>query len=139
MSAELARLQAERRRLQKQAWAEEKTARGRREGAWRVAMIAFCHIPMAGEAIAQAVLRMYGVCMDVDVAECTLQIEKRFLETPVDKLAQWLDWTGGTPQAALMEAKRIMEDVRLLSWVQSQNSAQGTSPLPQFVWEKRCF
>ena len=77
--------------------------------------------------------------MDVDVAECTLQIEKRFLETPVDKLAQWLDWTGDTPQAELMEAKRIVEDVRLLSWVQSQNSAQGVSPLPQFVWEKRCF
>ena len=77
--------------------------------------------------------------MDVDVAECTLEMEKRFLDTPVDKLAQWLDWTGDTPQAELMEAKRIVEDVRLLSWVQSQNSAQGVSPLPQFVWEKRCF
>ena len=77
--------------------------------------------------------------MDVDVADCTLEIEKRFLETPVDKLAEWLDWTGDTLQAELMEAKRIVEDVRLLSWVQSQNSAQGVSPLPQFAKEKRCF
>ena len=57
----------------------------------------------------------------------------------MDKLAQWLDWTGDTLQAELMEAKRIVEDVRLLSWVRSQNRTQGVSPLPQLVWEKRCF
>ena len=95
VSAKLARLQAERRRLQKQAWHKEKTSRGRRERAWRVATIAFCHVPTAGEAIATAVLRIYGACMDVDIAECTLGIEKRFLETPVEKLAEWLDWTWG--------------------------------------------
>ena len=77
--------------------------------------------------------------MDVNVAECTLEIQKRFLETPVDKLAEWLEWTGDTLQAELMEAKRIVEDVKLLSWVRSQNSAPGVSPLPQFVWEKRCL
>ena len=133
VSADLARLQAQRRRLQKQAWDAEKTRRGRRERAWRVATIAFCHVPTAGEAIATAVLRKYGVCMDVDVAECILEIEKRYLETPVDKLTQWLGWTGVTQQAELMEAKRIVKDVRLLSWVQAQNSARGVSPLPQFV------
>ena len=139
VSAKLARLQAERRRLQKQVWHTGKTSRGRRERAWRVATIAFCHVPTAGEAIATAVLRIYGACMDVDIAECTLGIEKRFLETPVDKLAQWLDRTGDTLQAELMEAKRIVEDVRLLSWVRSQNRTQGVSSLPQLVWEKRCF
>ena len=77
--------------MQKQAWDKEKTRRGWRERAWRVATIAFCHVPTAGEAIATAVLRRYRACMDVDVAECTLEIEKRFLETPVDKLAQWPD------------------------------------------------
>ena len=84
-------------------------------------------------------LRKYGDCIGVDVAECTFEIEKRFLETPVDKLAQWLDWTGDTQQAELMDAKRLVEDVSLLSWVQSKNCTQGVSPLPQFVWEKRCF
>ena len=57
----------------------------------------------------------------------------------MDKLAEWLKWTGDTLQAELMETKRIVEDVKLLSWVRSQNSAQGVSPLPQFVWEKRCL
>ena len=88
VSAKLARLQAERRRLQKQAWHKEKTSRGRRERAWRVATIAFCHVPTAGEAIVAAVLRKYGGCIGVDVAECALEIEARLLEAPVDKLAQ---------------------------------------------------
>ena len=77
--------------------------------------------------------------MDVDVHEFTLELEKWFLETPVDTLAQWLDWTGDTVQAELMEAKRFVDEVRLLSWVQSQNCIQGVSPLPQFVWEQRCL
>ena len=38
----------------------------------------------------------------------------------------------------LAEAKRLVEDVRLLSWVSTQNSAQGVAPPPGFVWEKRC-
>ena len=138
VSAELARVQAERRRLQKLTWDKEKTRRLRRERAWRVATIAFCHVPTAGEGIATAVLRKYGVCIEMDVAECTLEIEKRFLETPVDKLAQWLDWTADTPQAELEEARRLVEEVRLLSWVQAQSCTQGVSPPPQFVWEKRC-
>ena len=71
VSAELARLQAERRRLQKQAWDKGKTRRGRRERAWRVATIALCHVPIAGEGVATAVQRRYIFCMDVDVAECT--------------------------------------------------------------------
>ena len=29
-----------------------------------------------------------------------------------------------------------MDDVRLLDWIGEQNSAQGVSPPPQFVWEK---
>ena len=77
--------------------------------------------------------------MDVDVHEFTLELEKWFLETPVDTLAQWLDWTGDTLHAELMEAKRFVDEVRLLSWVQSQNCIQGVSPLLQFVWEQRCL
>ena len=71
VSAKLARLQAERRRRQKQARDKEQTRRGRRERAWRVATIALCQVPTAGEAIATAVQRRYKICMDVDVAECT--------------------------------------------------------------------
>ena len=92
VSAQLKHLQAERRRLEKQVRSKEKTGQLRRERAWRVATIAFCHVPTAGEEISKAVLRKYGDCIDMDVAQCTSEMEKRFLETPVDKLAQWLDW-----------------------------------------------
>ena len=138
VSAELVRVQAERRRLQKLAWDKEKTLRCRRERAWRVATISFCHVPNAGESIATAVTRKYGECIEMDIAECTMEIERRFLETPVNKLAQWLDWTGFISQGEVMEAKRLVEEIRLLSWVECQNSIQGISPPPPFVWEQRC-
>ena len=139
MNADLACLQAERRHLQKQAWDKGNSLRLRRERAWRVATIAFCHVPTAGEAIATSLLRKYGECIGMNIAACTFQIEKRFLEMAVDKLALVLDWTTDTPRGELAEAKRLVEEVRLLSWVQSQNCTQGVSPPPQFVWEKRCF
>ena len=140
MNAVLAGLQEERRHLQKQAWSKGNYIRLRRERAWRVATIAFCHVPTAGEAIATSLLRgKYGECIGMNIAACTFQIEKRFLEMPVDKLALVLDWTTDTPRGELAEAKRLVEEVRLLSWVTSQNCTQGVSPPPQFVWEKRCF
>ena len=76
--------------------------------------------------------------MDEDVATCTHEIETRFLETPVDTLAQWLDWSEDIPRTVRTEAQRLVEDARLLRWIGEQNSAQGVAPPPQFVWEKRC-
>ena len=111
----------------------------RREHAWRVATITFCHAPTTGEAIATSLLRKYEECIGMNIAACTFQIEKRFLEMPVDKLALVLDWTTDTPRGELAESKRLVEEVRLLSWVTSQNCTQGVSPPPQFVCDKRCF
>ena len=76
--------------------------------------------------------------MDDGVDTCTREIEDRFLKTPVDVLAQWLDWSGDVPRGTLAEAQRLVEDARLLSWVGEQNSAQGVAPPPQLVWEKQC-
>ena len=136
VSAQLKHLQAERRRLEKQARSKEKTGQLWRERAWCVVTIAFCHVPTAGEEISKAVLRKYGDCIDMDVAQCTSETEKRFLETPVDKLAQWLDWEADIPEAELLETKRFVEEVRLLAWVRAQNSVQGVSPPPLFVRDK---
>ena len=74
----------------------------------------------------------------MSVDECVMEIERRFLEAQVDDLAQWLEWTADASPAELLEAKRLVEDARLLAWVQDQNSKQGISPPPLFVWEKRC-
>ena len=103
VSAQLKHLQAERMRLEKQARSKEKTGQLWRERAWCVVTIAFCRVPTAGEEISKAVLRKYGDCIDMDVAQCTSEMEKRFLETPVDKLAQWLDWEADIPEAELLE------------------------------------
>ena len=85
---------------------------------------------MAGERIATALVSKYGDSIGTQVTECTLELEQRFLGTPVDTLAQWLDWMVDWPQAELLEAKRLVEEVRLLSWVHSQNSSQGVAPHP---------
>ena len=138
ISAELARVTAERTRLQRQAQKERSRRHKQREHAFLTATIAFCHEPTAGPTIAEATLRKYARVMDEDVATCTHEIETRFLETPVDTLAQWLDWSEDIPRTVRTEAQRLVEDARLLRWIGEQNSAQGVAPPPQFVWEKRC-
>ena len=139
VSAELVRVRAERRRMQKQALQRSWTQQENQERALRVATIACCHAPCASEAIATAIIRKYAAYMSGDVARCKEEIENRFLDTNVDQLAEWLDWTGDILQVDLIEAKRLVEEVSLLSWVHSQNCTQGVSPLPQFVWEQRCL
>ena len=124
--------------MQKQAQKERSRRHKQREHAFLTATIAFCHEPTAGPTIAKATLRKYGRVIEEDVASCMREVETRFLETPVDKLAQWLDWSEDIHRAVRTEAQRLVEDARLLRWVDQQNSAQGVAPPPQFVWEKRC-
>ena len=120
LAADLAHVTAERRRLQRQVQKQRAKLRGQREHALHAATIAFCHEPTAGATIARATLRKYAHCMDEDVDACTREIEDRFLQTPVDVLGQWLDWQGHIPPGTLAEAKRLVEDARLLSWVGDQ-------------------
>ena len=137
VAAELARNSAELTRLQRQAQRERARLRKQREHALLTATIAFCHEPNAGPTIAAAVKRKYARAVDEDADALTREIESRFLQTSVETLAQWLDWSdmSGTIQS---EAQRFLEDARLLNWIGEQNSAQGIAPPPQFVWEKRC-
>ena len=137
VAAELARNTAELTRRQRQAQKERARRRKQREHALLTATIAFCHEPTAGPTIAAATLRKYTRAMDEDVDALTREIETRFLETPVDTLAQWLDWSD-IPRTIESEAQRLVEDARLLHWIGEQNSAQGVAPPPQFVWEQRC-
>ena len=137
VAAELARLRAELKSRQRQAQKERAKRRQQREHALLTATIAFCHEPTAGPTIAAAALRKYTRAMGEDVDACTREIEARFLETPVDTLVQWLDWSD-MAETVRSEAQRWVEDARLLHWIGEQNSAQGVAPPPQFVWEKRC-
>ena len=138
VSVELARVKAEYHRLEKTAWMKGKCSKLRCERAWRIGDISFCHLPTDGEKIAAALIAKYADCVGTDVAECAQELEKRFLKSSIDQLAQWLDWQEDGRQTELREAKRIVEDIRLLSWVASQNDTQGVAPPPQFVWEQRC-
>ena len=137
VAAELARLTAELDRRQRQAQKERARRRKQRDHALLTATIAFCHEPTAGPTIAAATLRKYSRAMSEDVDACVKEIETRFLETPVDTLAQWLEWSD-LPRTIQSEAQRLVEDARLLHWIGEQNSAQGVAPPLQFVWEKRC-
>ena len=137
VAAELARLSAELTRRQRQAQKERARLRKQREHALLTATVAYCHEPTAGPTIAAATLRKYARAIGEDVDALTREIETRFLETPVDTLAQWLDWSD-IPRTIQSEAQRLVEDARLLHWIGEQNRAQGVAPPPQFVWERRC-
>ena len=138
ISAELARVTVEHKRLQRQAQKERSRRHKQQEHAFLTATVAFCHEPTAGPTIAEATLRKYPKVMDEDVANFIHKITTRFLETPVDTLAQWLDWSEDLPRAVRTEAQRLVDDARLLRWIGEQHSGQGVAPPPQFVWEKRC-
>ena len=137
VAAELARTTAELKSKQRQAQKERAKLRKQREHTLLTATVAYCHEPTAGPTIAAATLRKYARAIGEDVDALTREIETRFLETPVDTLAQWLDWSD-IPRTIQSEAQRLVEDARLLHWIGEQNSAQGVAPPPRFVWEKRC-
>ena len=138
VNAELARVTAELTRRQRQAQKERARLRKQREHALLTATIAFTHEPTAGPTIVAAILRKYARALGDDVDACIQEIEARFLQTPVDTLGKWLDWSEDIPRTIQSEAQRFVEDARLLHWIGEQNSAQGVAPPPQFVWEKRC-
>ena len=133
ISAELARVTAERTRLQRQAQKERARRRKQREHAFLTATIVFCLEPTARSTIAEATLRKYARVMDENVATCTHGIEVRFLETPVDALAQWHDWSGDIPRTVRTKTQRLVEAARLLHWIGTQNSAQSVAAPPPFV------
>ena len=135
--AELARNTEELRKSQRAAQRRRARLRKQREQALVSATIAYCHEPTAGRTIAAAILQKNAQAMDEEVDTVTREIETRFLETSVETLVQWLEWTD-IPQAVQSEAKRLVEEARLLHWIEDQNSAQGVAPPPQLVWEKRC-
>ena len=56
----------------------------------------------------------------------------------MQKLAQCLDWEADLPEAEVLEAKRLVEEARLLACVHAQNAMKGVCPPPVFVWEQRC-
>ena len=138
ITSELARLKSEHKRLQRATQKERSRHNKQRDHAVLVGTIAFCHEPTSGSAITAAILRKYGRVLDEDVESLTLKIKNRFLATPVNTLAQWLDWSGDIPRSVRTETQRLVEDARLIRWIGEQNSDQGVAPPPQFVWEKRC-
>ena len=138
LDRELARVTAERRRLQRQAQKMRWRKKGQQEHAILAATIAFCHEPNAVSMIAEATLRKWAASMEGDVASCVRVIQDRFLATPVQTLFQWLEGSEDIPRVVHEEARRLVEDARVLHWVEEQCSAQGVAPPPQFVWETRC-
>ena len=113
-AAELARATAERTRLQRQAQRERPRRHTQRERAFLTATIAFCHEPTAGPTLAEAIQRKHARVIDLDVATCTHEIGDRFLKTPADTLAAWLDWSDHLSRGTWAEARRLVEDARLL-------------------------
>ena len=103
ISARLAHAGAERKRLERTVRERGRRLRLRRERALRVATIAFCHVPTAGVEVSRALLWGYDDCLNMDLDACSLEIEKRFLATPVQKLAQCLDWEADLPEAEVLE------------------------------------
>ena len=62
--------------------------------------------------------------MALNVTDCAAELKSRFLEKPVETLPQWLDWKLDAPLQEVLEARRLVEEVRLRSWVQTQKNTQ---------------
>ena len=60
----------------------------------------------------------------MNVTDCAAELESRFLDKPVETLAQWLDREWDAPLQEMLEARRLVEEVRLRSWVQTQKNTQ---------------
>lgn len=108
------------------------------ERVWTIGTIVLCHAPDDGQQIVMALKQKYAEILPACPSDCLIEIEKRYLETSVEQLAEWLQWEGMPSQIMMKEVKHILEDARLHVWICKQNDVQGIAPPPQFVWKKRC-
>ena len=106
--------------------------------AWHIASVAFCHHPEHGENIATQILRRYSDCFNIQTKDFVTQLQKRFLDTTVDQLVNWLEWKTGLTRREEEQARQLVHELNLISWIDAQNQHQGVSPTPALVWEKRC-
>ena len=106
------------------------------ERVWTIGTIVLCHAPDDGQQIVMALKQKYAEILPACPSDCLIEIEKRYLETSVEQLAEWLQWEGMPSQIMMKEVKHILEDARLHVWICKQNDDQGIAPPPQFVWKK---
>ena len=64
-------------------------------------------------------------------------ITDQFLDTDTETLSHWLDWEcRHCTRRDIRAAQKLVEEVRLLDWIDMQNSIQGVAP--PFEWDYRC-
>ena len=135
----LAAVQQQKRRMLKAMRRKDSTIMQRRQRAWKVAIVSFCHMPEQSQKLAEAILRSYADSFTMSDREFITELERRFLATPVEQLANWLDWQTDLLKAEQEESRRLVADLQLLAWIEGQNTQQGLSPTPGLVWEQRCL
>ena len=133
---ELEVLSSNRLRLSKRLYQNLARAKAARARLLRQATIVCCHTQSAVADLASLLQKRFTKYFKNSVEELAREIETQFLETQIEDLAQWLDWTGDGPQKEFREAKKLWVELELLRWVDNQNMVQGVVPLPHFVREE---
>ena len=101
--------------------------------------MAYCHEPEGFQRFAEFLHRTLPEVFAADPDLVSPHIVNYFLKTDSDILASWLDWESGPcTKRDVADAQRLVQDVRLLTWVEVQNAVQGVAPPQRFVWEHRC-
>ena len=132
VAAELKQVSELNKQLTRNLSAAEARRELQKESALRVAIKAYCHEPAGLQRFAEFLHRKVPDMFAADFV--SLHIVDYFLGTDSDVLASWLDWESGPcTKRDVADAKRCVEDVQLLTWVEDQNASQGVAPPQRFV------
>ena len=110
----------------------------RRKHALQVAIIALGHDLDFQDDIIAYLRRKYDRAFQETDEELTKTVTDEYMATADENLSSWLDWNPvSVTRTAMTEARRLVDDMRVLQWVREEHSVHGLAPPPRTLLQKR--
>ena len=110
-----------------------------REGFLMAALVAFTHEPQRSQDIAWYLTHRSAGLFGNSVKDVVRELEQRWLALPPSTTLQWLDWNAdmGLSPRCVHTAQRMLADLRVVQWVETQNRDRGLCPPPDRILQYR--
>ena len=115
--------------------------RREREGCLMAALVAFTHEPQRSQEIAWYLTHRFAPLFGNSVKDVLRELEQRWLALPMSTTLKWLDWNAdmGLSPRFVRKAQRMLDDLRVVQWIETQNRDRGLCPPPARILHYRKF
>ena len=102
-----------------------------------ICSVAFAHDAEGLPRYLEYVRRVFPGLFEETEEVLATRIGDMYLATTPDEIARWLNWQcSHLLKSEIDTAKRLVEEARVLRWVEAQNADKGVAPPGRFVWNE---